>query len=123
MWLIYLLTILDKLTTILGITAALAGVGHAATFIGYLVEKTDGYSDEETIEVLAKLKRRFGIAFFIALPLAIFTPNSKQAAAIFSVGKTIEYVQSNEKIKDLPDKAIECLDKYLEEYLTDGEKK
>lgn len=123
MWLIYLLTILDKFTTILEITAVLTGIGYAATFIGYLVQKTDGYSDEETIEVLAKLKRKFGIAFFIALPLAMFTPNSKQAAVIFSVGKTIEYVQSNEKIKELPDKAIKCLDKYLEEYLTDGEKK
>ena len=123
MWLIYLLTILDNFIIILMVTAGLTGVGYAATFIGYLVEKTSGYSEQETLEILEKLKRRCGIAFFIALPLAIFTPNSKQAAAIFSVGKTIEYVQSNEKIKELPDKAIECLDKYLEEYLTDGEKK
>ena len=123
MWLIYLLTILDNLITLLTIAAGLTGFGYAVAFVGYLVEKTSGYPKKETIEVLAKLKRRFGIAFFIALPLAIFIPNSKQAAVIFSIGKTIEYVQSNEKIKELPDKAIECLDKYLEEYLTDGEKK
>ena len=123
MWLIYLLTILDSIGALLTITAGLTGAGYIITSIHYLTEKTSEYPDEETIETLTKLKRRCGIAFFIALPLAIFTPNSKQAAAIFSVGKTIEYVQSNEKIKELPDKAIECLDKYLEEYLTDGEKK
>lgn len=39
------------------------------------------------------------------------------------MGTTIEYVQNNEKVKELPDKAIECLDKYLEEYLTEEEKK
>lgn len=40
---------------------------------------------------------------------------------IFAVGTTIEYVQNNEKIKELPDKAVLCLDKFIDEYLKEEE--
>ena len=119
MWLIYLISILDSLRTILIATAVITGIGYVIGLVGHLIESTDSYKDEDIREMFATLKRKFGITFLILLPLAILTPTSKQAAVIFSVGKTIEYVQGNEKIKELPDKAIECLDKYLEEYLTE----
>jgi hypothetical protein len=34
-------------------------------------------------------------------------------------GSAIEYVQGNEKIKELPDKAVQCLDKFIDEYLNE----
>lgn len=124
MWLIYLISILDSLSAILIVAAAITGFGYAIGFIGYLIESSDSYfKNEDSREMFAKLKRKFGITFLVLLPFAVFTPTSKQAAAIFSVGKTIEYVQGNEKIKELPDKAIECLDKYLEEYLAEEKEK
>ena len=52
-----------------------------------------------------------------SLALGVFLPNSKQAALIFSVGQTIDYVKGNEKLKELPDKAVLCLDKFVSEYL------
>ena len=120
MWLIYLISILDSLCVILIIATIITGIVYTIGFVGHLLESTCTYSkDENIMEMFATLKRTFGITFLILLPLAVFTPTSKQAAMIFSIGKTIEYVQGNEKIKDLPDKAIECLDKYLEEYLTE----
>ena len=48
-------------------------------------------------------------------------PNSKQAAIIYTAGSTIEYVQGNERIKELPDKAVQCLDKFISDYLNEDE--
>lgn len=55
--------------------------------------------------------------FIPFLTLGIFFPTSKEAAIIFSVGQTIGYVKGNEKLKELPDKAVMCLDKFISEYL------
>lgn len=32
---------------------------------------------------------------------------------IYSIGGTIDYIKSNEKAKQLPDKCLQALDKYL----------
>lgn len=43
-----------------------------------------------------------------------FTPKTSEALLIYGVGATIDYVDNNETVKQLPDKAIEALDKYLD---------
>lgn len=40
---------------------------------------------------------------------------------IYGVDGTIEYLESNETAKQLPDKSIEALDKLLDEYLNENE--
>ena len=47
-------------------------------------------------------------------------PNDKEVATIYSVGATTDYVKNNEKIKELPDKAVLCLDKFIDEYLKEN---
>lgn len=51
---------------------------------------------------------------FILLIAAIFIPTTNQALIIYGVGGTIDYVKSSDKAKQLPDKAIVALDKFLE---------
>ena len=46
--------------------------------------------------------------------LLSFVPTTKEALLIYGVGSTIDYVNGNETIKSLPDKAINALDKYLD---------
>lgn len=58
------------------------------------------------------------ITFLCAL-IRILTPSTKEALIIYGAGGVIEYVQSNETVKELPDKAVQCLDKLLDEYLTE----
>ena len=47
--------------------------------------------------------------------MAVFTPSTKDLYAIYGIGGVIDYVQSNETAKQLPDKAIEALDKWIDE--------
>ena len=36
---------------------------------------------------------------------------------IYGVGGTLDYVQSNEKIQQLPDKVVDAIDLFIEDYL------
>ena len=122
MGLIYLLLMLDSITNffatigifaliIWGVTAILSLVGESC--------KDNRYSDwdEKSVTLVKGIRNTMLKIWIPFLALGLFLPNSKQAAIIFSVGQTIEYVKGNEKIKELPDRAILCLDKLISEYL------
>lgn len=53
----------------------------------------------------------------------VFVPRTSEALLIYGVGTTIDYVDNNETIKQLPDKAVQALDKYLDLLNKDSENK
>ena len=61
-------------------------------------------------------KITFSIAFISALGL-IFVPSTKDALIIYGVGGTVEYLRDNPTAQQLPDKCVEALDKFVDEYL------
>ena len=91
------------------------------SLFGTLITVSISIADEDSAKNSSLIKlRKLSIIFLsIFAPIALFVPNSKQAAMIFAVGTTIEYVQNNEKIQELPDKAVLCLDKFIDEYLNE----
>ena len=71
--------------------------------------------------VVSKSYRSVKKVFITGIFLAVFgglgltfVPKTSEALLIYGVGTTIDYVDSNETIKQLPDKAIDALDKYLD---------
>jgi hypothetical protein len=72
---------------------------------------------EITVKMLKKAKNISLVIFIPTMLMASFVPNSKQAAIIFTAGSAIEYVQNNEKLQELPDKTVDCLNKFIDEYL------
>lgn len=84
-------------------------------------------SFESCIEYNKKLFRKlaviFGVIGIFFLILQAFIPTTKQALMIYGIGGTIDYIKSNETAKQLPDKAILALDKYLESIDEGTEKK
>ena len=54
------------------------------------------------------------IALIVGLVL-IFIPTTKEMLLIYGVGGTIDYIKRNDTAKELPDKAVKALDKYLDE--------
>ena len=130
MWLIYALMMLDNLEVIALTSTILSGLLWAFMFvfsnIGE-VEENQGLDEYRrdvksgTLKVLQKIKKGALLVFIPSLLLATFMPNSKQAAIIFTAGSAIEYVQNNEKLQELPDKTVECLNKFIDEYLNESE--
>ena len=58
--------------------------------------------------------KRFIFVAIIACLINFFIPTTNEALMIYGVGGTIDYVKSNETAKQLPDKYIKALDKYLD---------
>ena len=58
--------------------------------------------------------KRFIFVAIVACFINLFIPTTNEALMIYSVGGTIDYVKSNETAKQLPDKYIKALDKYLD---------
>ena len=85
----------------------------------YIASKVD--SDEEGINISKKLLKIFTPIFVVSLLLEIFVPTTKEAMLIYGVGGTIDYVKSNPVAKQIPDKCITALDKWVDG-LNDKEK-
>lgn len=75
-------------------------------------------SDNGYPTILKIVKRSILILGFSLLGV-IFLPNTKQAYMIWGLGGTIDYIKSNETVQKLPDKTIQCLDKFLDKYLNE----
>lgn len=59
--------------------------------------------------------------FTISLLLQIFVPTTKEALVIWGIGGTMDYLKSNEKAIQLPDKCIDALDLFINEYINESE--
>lgn len=73
---------------------------------------------EEKQQARAGAKRflkKTAIVGVIFAAASIFFPSTKQLYAIYGIGGAIDYVKSNEKARQLPDKVVTALDKWLEE--------
>ena len=58
--------------------------------------------------------KRFIFVTIIACLINFFIPTTNEALMIYGVDGTIDYVKSNETAKQLPDKYIKTLDKWVE---------
>lgn len=74
--------------------------------------------DNDYPTILKIVKRSILILGFSLLGV-IFLPNTKQAYMIWGLGGTIDYIKSNETVQKLPDKTIQCLDKFFDKYLNE----
>lgn len=95
-----------------------------AVFTGIIVLLSS--DDKDDYACFKQAKKRFIIAI-VAVVLSgiglVFVPKTNEALLIYGVGTTIDYVDNNETIKQLPDKAVQALDKYLDSLNKGGENK
>lgn len=95
--------------------------------IGFLISLYQYYANkdrerwEDEFRIAKKWLNITIIAILICLPLAIFIPSKKEMYLIWGVGSTIDYIKENDTAKQLPDKAIQALDKWFDS-LTEDEK-
>lgn len=58
--------------------------------------------------------KRFIFVTIIACLINFFIPTTNEALMIYGIGGTIDYIKSNETTKQLPDKCIKALDKWVD---------
>ncbi len=74
------------------------------------------YDDDDRAKQAAIVKwlRRSVVGIAISVVGVVFIPSDKELMAIYGIGGTIDYIKSNDKAKQLPDKVVDALTKYLE---------
>lgn len=103
---IYWITRLDGIYTCFGIMMIVSLlILLSMLFIGYFEDKLEKY---------LKYMRWLCVSFVIGMLGIVFTPKTNDMLMIYGLGTIKEYVDSNDKVKELPDKTIEVITNYLD---------
>ena len=87
-----------------------------SVFLTFAYYTFEVYNDDDRTRLAAIVKwlRRSAVGFAISVAGVVFIPNDKELMVIYGIGGTIDYIKSNDKAKELPDKVVDALTKYLE---------
>ena len=110
---IYWITRLGNIQELFIVLTIILGILTAAFSFALLVNMSEG----DSTDYQKKAIKRIIPVLIISVLGIVFTPTTKEALMIWGVGGTIDYVKSNEKVKELPDKVINALDLYMDNYL------
>lgn len=106
MWKLYLLTRLGVIFPILVFIAVIAGIFSVVAGIDILCEGD--------VERSSKIFKRSAVVLSISVLGIIFIPTKQDMFLIYGVGTTLDYLQDNEKVLQLPDKCVDALDAWVE---------
>lgn len=118
---LYWITRLDYLNTAITVLLVILILISAAYITTCVIVREDDPTECERrkYNTLKRFTIILSLITFLCALIRILTPSTKEALIIYGAGGVIEYVQSNETVKELPDKVVQCLDKLLDEYLTE----
>lgn len=105
---------ITRLTSIKGLFIFLAIFG-GIVMIWYFLCTLDSFTAEDVKRKYKKNIYRLIVPTAIFALLSIFIPTTREALVIYGIGGTIDYLENNETAKQLPDKVVIALDKYLDE--------
>lgn len=109
---------ISRLDYINSLFIALSVIFGSITVVGFFTHLMCEDGDKGTDKLVLKRFYQRALLFFIpSILTVVFIPTSKEAYMIWGVGGTIDYIKSNETIQKLPDKTVQCLDKFIDEYL------
>ena len=121
---IYWITRLDIICLFLTLIAVFSAISTVVLFFIGLLKRSEadiypegGQTCErhiETSKLCFHFAKRCVIAFFVSVFMNTFIPTTNDALLIYGVGGTIDYIKSNDTSKQLPDKCVKALDKYLD---------
>lgn len=115
---IYLLQRLDSINFLMGWGIAISVLILLTLLV---VFACDGDGDYIDIEKLKKISKYPIISLIICILGVSFIPTTKEAYMIYGLGGTIDYIKENDKARQLPDKFINYLDKWIDEEIGEEE--
>ena len=77
---------------------------------------------KEGMDFVKKWALRLILPLCISIVGFIFVPSRNDIYAIYGLGGTIDYIKSNDKAKQLPDKVVDALNRYID-YTIEAEDK
>ena len=121
---IYWITRLDAISDFLTIIAIVSFLisDVMAAFAMYNRFEADDYAEGgkyyncymQRFKIFLKYFKRSILVIIVSCVINVFIPTKNDALLIYGVGGTIDYIKSNDTAKQLPDKCIKALDKWVE---------
>lgn len=120
---LYFISIFDSIIgvsivfSILGIVAAVAWIICVCLNAGIEEDTSSSYDMEclRTNNMVIKISKPFVRVGIVCLIIATFLPSTKQGYMIYGISNTVEYIKSNKTARELPNKAIVAIDRWLDE--------
>ena len=109
---LYWISVIGKLNTFFWI---MFGISVAAAAILFIL--TSDYEDDYI--KLAKPIKLTIISTIVCGLCGIFIPGKNEACFIYGAGTIVDYCKENSKVKEIPDKAIDALNRYLDSIAKD----
>jgi hypothetical protein len=119
---VYLITRLTALNVFFFAVAIITGTIAIVCAIVYGINYMDGYYvDRDKLQIaLKKWVRNCTITCVAATLFNIFTPTTKDAMLIYGVGTTVDFLQENENVQQLPDKCVKALNDWVDSLVEDN---
>lgn len=121
---IYWITRLDAICNFLTAVAVVSFLISVVTGFLAVCNKYEIHSYEEGSEpwnycvqgfkMFSNYSKRFIFVTIIACLINFFIPTTNETLMIYGVGGTIDYIKSNGTAKQLPDKCVKALDKWVD---------
>ena len=119
-WITRLTSICDFLTAVAVVSFVISVVIGA--FAMYNRFQADDYVEGgehyncymQRFNIFLNYFKRSIIVTLVLTVINIFIPTKNDALLIYGIGGTIDYIKSNDTAKQLPDKCIKALDKWVE---------
>lgn len=121
---IYWITRLDAICNFLSAVAVVCFMISVVTCIFAMCNKLEADDYEEggkyynchiqKFKMFLNYFKIFTFAVIVLSSINFFIPTTNEALMIYGVGGTIDYVKSNKTAKQLPDKCVKALDKWVE---------
>lgn len=112
---IYWITRFDPINTCATIFLVLSAIVTAFFIISTLMAIAEEDSEKE-INLCKKCLKISSSILMVCILIEVFVPTTKQALLIYGVGGTIDYIKANPVAKQLPDKCVNALDKWVDSW-------
>lgn len=109
---LYWISVIGKLHIAFGVS-----IGISLLFLAFVI-LGEGDVDEDSKSISYTCKFYMICALVFAL-CTILTPNKKELYLIYGAGTILDYCEGDSKVKEIPDKAIEALNRYLDSIAED----
>ena len=111
---IYWLQRIGNLSFVFNVGFWISSVVLVLILFGLVFSYSEDGSESKVFARIKKLFYKYCLLFAFFTIGAVFTPTEKEMYAIYGIGGTIDYLKSNEKAKQLPDKCIDALTRYVD---------
>ena len=117
---VYLITRLTALNGFFFAVAMITGIIAIICAIVYVINYMDDYYGGDKLQIaLKKWIRNCTITCVASTLFNIFTPTTKDAMLIYGIGTTVDFLQENENVQQLPDKCVKALNDWVDSLVED----